>query len=131
MRTTDLKLLNYVIFPDFYDGSELVSPSVVDKIVSIDYFRKSVSSLTVECNVNLVRPVPLTDQWFNDFGLSEKKIAMPNGILIDIKWFKSTEIYFILYNDLYIELDSVHTLQNVYQFFTKELLIKKDSSHDN
>ena len=126
MKTTELRILNYVYYRD-----------KVRKIIAI--FNEQRNSIELEgykTRIDLLRynpptPIALTEQWLKDAGFEWNEVM--DGWLIDDFFInKSTEesvcIGFVDWgiNLNYIKLHYVHSLQNLYfALAEKELTITK------
>jgi len=119
MKATELRIGNYVNY--IFRALSINVP---------DYKIENGADIQVHQNHNCFKPIPLTEQWLKDFGFADKGTIFKKG------WF---ELWYSSYAENYqlriykvsstfekiINVEFVHTLQNLFFSLTKIELTKK------
>ena len=113
MEATELRIGNYIDYT-------CIAMNIVDPVYKIECG----ADIQVHQNHNYFKPIPLTEQWFKDFGFKQdetKRIWGKDGIML-IRKLKRLPFCLPGYDNSICKY--VHQLQNLYFALTSEELIK-------
>lgn len=109
MKAKDLRIKNWIHYKVGH----------VDQDIQLDF----VLFRVLEVFPERFKPIPLTDDWFKEFGFTHEPWGWSYGAILVRS---SKELYYIeMGNNLGIQLPYVHTLQNFFTLAGQELEIKE------
>lgn len=118
MKSTELRIGNII-----YDPVPQKSITVNHEIISYMHRQETGENI----NPFGYSPIPLTKQWLDDFdlenGTNDKLKSITKG---SIQKGISGFIFYMGHNGMYVKLDHVHHLQNLYHCLTGEELKRKE-----
>jgi hypothetical protein len=133
MKTTELRIGNYIMdrgnkiwqIENWENESKVAAKEPIIGIC--DFTKKPIHGHPLTEEVDFLKPIPLTNEWFLKFGYVLKPwgYVKEGSPLIRFSLTPKEKYWVELGNGFRIDLPFVHTLQNLIQLTGTELTIKK------
>lgn len=125
MKATELRILNFVNYPNWYNNETDVEFMVRELYYDDDKIGLTNGLIVTQTYLEYIKAIPLTNEWLLKFGF-EKHNHVIDGVIYINKGLRISETFMTSFRGGFIgRIKHVHQLQNLYfALCNEELTIK-------